>query len=486
MENRRPPIQVIVIVLLILAVAGYYAYRTFFVKDDGTLAASGTIETTQVSIGAEIGGKVSEVLVSEGATVKAGDVLFKLDDTLLNAQRTVAAAGVENAKGAAATADSAFATAQAQYEISYSAAMAQDPAQSRTADWLKGQPGEFNVPLWYFGQPEQISAAQAEIDAAQAALDKAQQKLATIQARVSSSDFVTAETNLAVAQARYEVANNLNNRVQNGKSMDDLTKRQLFLLGRDARLQSKGLDSKWVSVSTIDQELRDAAQEIFDDAKSNLKDAQSAYGDALTTEGASDVLKARADVSVAQERYYTAQDYLRSLQTGVNSPAMTAAQKALDQAKAAAAQAHTALSQAQAQVDLLDAQISKLTIVAPSDGVVLTRNVEPGEFVQAGATALTLGNLQALTITVYVPEDRYGEISLGQEATVTVDSFSGKTFSARVVEISNQAEFTPRNVQTVEGRSSTVYAVKLTVSDPNGNLKPGMPADVVFVKSIAK
>jgi len=85
-----------------------------------------------------------------------------------------------------------------------------------------------------------------------------------------------------------------------------------------------------------------------------------------------------------------------------------------------------------------------------------------------------------LTITVYVPENLYGQISLGLQANMKVDSFPNQTFSAQVSNISNQAEFTPRNVQTVEGRSSTVYAIKLTVNDPQGQLKPGMPADVIF------
>ena len=93
-----------------------------------------------------------------------------------------------------------------------------------------------------------------------------------------------------------------------------------------------------------------------------------------------------------------------------------------------------------------------------------------------------MANLDDLTITVYVPEDRYGQISLGQQAEVTVDSFPGKTFTAEITHIADQAEFTPRNVQTVEGRSSTVYAVKLKVTDSEGKLKIGMPADVVFVE----
>ncbi|OQX64362.1 MAG: hypothetical protein B5M51_04035 [Anaerolinea sp. 4484_236] len=138
------------------------------------------------------------------------------------------------------------------------------------------------------------------------------------------------------------------------------------------------------------------------------------------------------------------------------------------------------LEQAKANLALLDVQIAKLTIYAPANGTVLTRNVEPGEFVQPGATALTLADLSELKITVYVPEDRYGEISLGQQAEIYVDSFPDETFSATVVYIANSAEYTPRNVQTVEGRSSTVYAIKLKVDDPAGKLKPGMPADVSF------
>ncbi len=94
--------------------------------------------------------------------------------------------------------------------------------------------------------------------------------------------------------------------------------------------------------------------------------------------------------------------------------------------------------------------------------------------------ALTLANLSNLTLTVYIPEDRYGEVTLGQTVRVTVDSFPGETFRAVVVHISDRAEFTPRNVQTVEGRKTTVFAIKLRLEDPQGKLKPGMPADVVF------
>ena len=159
---------------------------------------------------------------------------------------------------------------------------------------------------------------------------------------------------------------------------------------------------------------------------------------------------------------------------------MLVAQGALSQAQAAADQSQKAIEQAQANLDLTNAQIEKLTVFSPMDGVVLTRNVESGEYVQPGAVALTMADITDLTITVYVPENRYGEVKLGQTAEVRVDSFPDLAFTATVVHVADQAEFTPRNVQTVEGRSSTFYAIKLKVNDPDGKLKIGMPADVVF------
>jgi HlyD family secretion protein len=157
-----------------------------------------------------------------------------------------------------------------------------------------------------------------------------------------------------------------------------------------------------------------------------------------------------------------------------------AAQGGVNQAQAVMEQVEKAVQQAQANLDLLDAQLAKLVVYAPLDGVILTRNVEPGEFLQPGAVAIAMADLNNITITVYIPEDRYGQIALGQQAHVTVDSFPGETFPAEVIHIADQAEFTPRNVQTVEGRSSTVYAIKLKVMDSVGKLKIGMPADVVF------
>jgi len=387
------------------------------------------------------------------------------------------------ANSAAATADAALAAARNQYDLALNASLTSDRSQ-RTSQWVNSAPSDFNLPLWYYSQAEQMTAAQAQVDAAQKALADAQGSLTSIQASAGSSDFVKIENGLADAEAGYRVANDLNNRVQNGKNIDQLTRYELYQLSIQQNNPSSNPSNYLISASNIDQNIKDYSQQLFDDAKANLRDAQNAYDKALTTSAARDVLKARANVSLQQERYNTAMDYVSFIRTGSMSPTVVTAGKALDQAKAADDQAHNAIQQAQASVDLIDAQMAKLAIYAPIDGVILTRNVEPGEFVQPGANALSMANINEMTITVYVPEDRLREISLGQNATVVIDSATGSspTFNAVVVNIADQAEFTPRNVQTVEGRSSTVYAVKLKVSDPSSQLKIGMPADVVFGK----
>jgi len=115
---------------------------------------------------------------------------------------------------------------------------------------------------------------------------------------------------------------------------------------------------------------------------------------------------------------------------------------------------------------------------APLDGVVIYRSAEPGEYVAPGAPLLTLGDLERLTLTIYVPEDRYGQIMLGAAYPVSVDSHPGQVFTGTVTHIADQAEFTPRNVQTIDNRRTTVFAIQLALTSAGGKLKPGMPADV--------
>lgn len=146
----------------------------------------------------------------------------------------------------------------------------------------------------------------------------------------------------------------------------------------------------------------------------------------------------------------------------------------------------SAVTTAQTSLDLIDTRMDKLTVRTPMDGVVLVRSVEVGEVLQAGMPILTIGNLDSLKVTVYIPETQYGQISLGQQATLSVDSFPNETFTALVTRISDKAEFTPQNVQTKEGRQTTVYAIELSVDNADGKLKPSMPADVIFENDATK
>lgn len=435
MHNKRPPVPVVVIVLLILLVGGYYGLQALFAENNSELQASGTIEVVDISVSPEMSGIVTAVLADEGDTIKAGDPLLRLDESLLAAQREVALAQVESAR-------TALATTQHNFDVTLqNALIAQQAATAK--DWRFSAPDEFNQPAWYFVRDEQIPSAQAELEAAEQALADAQSSLQTVITDLNNADFLAAEKRLADARAAFLVADEI--KIQADHAAPD-------------------------SGTLVEN-----AYDVYNAAEDEINDAQRAYNALLSTASADTVLNARGKVVVAQQRFDVAYTHLVALQTGVDSPAVVSAQNAFDQAK-------STLAQAEANLALLDTQIAKLSVYAPADGTVLTRNVEPGEFVQPGATVFALANLADLTITVYVPEDRYGEISLGQQAEVKVDSFLGETFSAQVTYIADTAEYTPRNVQTVEGRSATVYAIKLKVGDPGGKLKPGMPADVKFAE----
>jgi HlyD family secretion protein len=473
----------LVMIVVFLAAIVYFAFLVVSNKNDGKLRASGTIEAVEVNVSPETSGKVKEVLIEEGQSVKTGDALLTLDDSLLAAQHAVSVANLETAKAGAQTAQNALTTAKSQYQITLETALAQD-RKTRVQDWFSKDPNSFEQPDWYFSRVEQLKAAQAQVDLALKDWEKAKADLENLNLSVEKSAFLQAEQRLLNARLAYETAKNVDSLAQNSADTNAPVGR--YNSTHCGTNQGYQLDNKrltnFVYGCRGDDHLSQASDDRFDAAEKELDDAQKAYDALLDTQAADGVLQARAEVSIAQETYYATLDSLRQLQTGDQSVAVIAAQGALSQAEAAAEQAQKSVEQAQANLDLLDAQMEKLTIYAPMDGVVLARNADPGEFVQPGASAITMANLGDLTITVYVPEDRYGEVSLGQEVNVTVDSFPGKTFTAVVSYIADQAEFTPRNVQTVEGRSATVYAVKLKVSDPEAVLKLGMPADVVFTK----
>lgn len=138
------------------------------------------------------------------------------------------------------------------------------------------------------------------------------------------------------------------------------------------------------------------------------------------------------------------------------------------------------VTQAQAAVAEQRSYLAELQIASPLKGTVLTRNVELGERVNPGTPLFTLVDLDRLYLKVYVPEVEIGKLALGQEARVFVDAYPDRFFRAQVSKVSQQAEFTPKMVETREERVKLVFAVELSLDEnPGGVLKPGMPADAV-------
>jgi len=406
----------IIPILLILAVigGGTYWWSRQQTQAVAGLKGSGSIEAEQINVGPEVAGRVVQVLADEGQQVKAGQVLFQLDDTLLSAQRAQAEAAVN--------------TARAQRD--------QLVAKAR---------------------PEQLQAAQATISSTQATLSGAQADLNRLLSGATNDQIAAAQAQLVAAQAQAKIIQDSYTAIVNAHGMiHDLRKDPPIVNGK--RIGVGG----GIALGEAEERLRPQLEA----ANSQVAAAQAALNKLLSGPTSPEIRSAQARVAAAQGQLQTAQAQYDLLATGPSREQVAAAD--------------AAMAQAEETLRTFDVQADKLVVRAPQDGVVIARNAETGEVVGPGATVFVLGQLDTLQLTVYLPEDSYGQVKLGQAAHVTVDSYPGVTFTASAVRIADQAEFTPRNVQTVEGRRTTVYAIKLDVPNPDGKLKPGMPADVTF------
>lgn len=125
-------------------------------------------------------------------------------------------------------------------------------------------------------------------------------------------------------------------------------------------------------------------------------------------------------------------------------------------------------------------QGDKYRLRAPISGVVTRVPMHAGEVASPGQTVVAVADLSSLDFTAYVLERDLGQVRVGQAVSVTADPFPGRTFRGVVTSINQRAEFTPRNVQTQADRLNLVFGVKVRVDNPDGALKPGMPADATF------
>ena len=509
--HRPDPKKVAPIVLAVLIIGGGLWWWFSRQAQNGVIKASGTIEAVEVVIAPELAGRVTAINVSEGQAATAGQVLATLDDSLLKAQRSQTAASL--------------ALAESNFNSMKDGASAQQLASnvSRAEKELI----DAQRALEDLNSASPLSLAQAEKDLAQAkdALDKAQDDLSNLinpdldyyqrqlnkaQDALNSAQEQTTVNDIGLISANLKTARDLLKKfnddviketmdaIQSCVTVQPCPDKQVVWLGKGMKLQDARDIYTGVAnnVKVLELQLTQAQranQIALDDTKKRLDDAKINYNDAKSPDSLK-VSIAKSNVDVAKGRVADAQRNYDKVKNGVDPDKLASAKARVESAKASLASAKAAyesdrmrnaqaqLDVAQAAVKILDVQISKLSLTAPVAGTILSRAVEPGEFVSPGASLFVIADLNRLTITVYVPEDRYGQIKLEQKANVSVDSFPDQTFVAVVTHIANRAEFTPRNVQTAEGRKMTVFAIKLSIENPDGKLKPGMPADVTFSK----
>ena len=467
----------------------------------GGLTASGNIEADEVTIAAEIGGRITEIAADEGDTVDVGDVLLHVDQSSLLAQREAIQASIAQAKGVL------------------------DGTQAALDRAIKG------------ATKEEIAAAEAAVLAAEGAVAAAE--AASDQAVIGASSarsvqqvessVAMAEANLAQAQGAVEVAKaNLAGaaaelaRIQAGARPEEIAMYQ-FLVNQ---AQSEFLITEQVHFENfIDKEIggggeeraryaresarnaRDAAQSQLDLAKAGASAEELSAANAAVSAAQGQVAIAEAGVEMAEAGLAgtranpeTSQDDVAVAEAGITAAEaqVMVAEGQLAQAEAELArlragttaesiaaleaqraQAQAALAATVANMKAMDIELGRTNLVAPSAGVVLQRLVHEGELAAPGAPLFTLADLDEVTLTVYVPEAELGKVALGQAADVVVDAYD-QSFPGEVSYIASQAEFTPKNVQTQEERVHMVFAVKIRLENPDHLLKPGMPADAVF------
>ncbi len=443
------------------------------------LTASGTIESRSVSISPEIGGRVIELAADEGQQVKTGQELAKLDDAALQATHAQAQASLR--------------AAQANYDLLAAGSTAEQVRQAQAA--LDG--AQANLDGILAGpRPEQVAQAQANLSIAQA-------KLAALQRGGRPEQVAQAQANLASAQSQLQ-------QVRNGATAQDIELARLGIdqakstlwsaqANRDGICGSKlpgncgGANAQVAVAETgVQQAETRLAQlqagstaEVIAQAEDAVRAATAQLELVKQPASAEDLSQAQDAVRLAEAQLALAKQPVTAYDIAAAKAQVAAAQAQLDALKAgtreqqlAAAQAQVAVAQAQVQAS--EVQLSKIVLSAPTDGVILTRSIEQGEMASPGATLFLIGRLDTLEVTVYLPEEQYALVNLGEKAQVKVDAYPGRDFTGTVTHIADQAEFTPRNVQTVEGRKDTVFAIRLSISNPDLALKPGTPADVTF------
>jgi HlyD family secretion protein len=197
----------------------------------------------------------------------------------------------------------------------------------------------------------------------------------------------------------------------------------------------------------------------------NAKDDEQRMKDLLAASAATrkQYDDAKTRLETAQAAFNATQDVFQKLKVGSRAEDIAAAKARFEQTKVQANQALQSLHDC--------------IVISPVNGTVTHKVLNQGEMSGMNATIVTISVIDPVKLTIYVSDKDLGKVKLGAKSTVKIDTYKDKTFSGNVIYISPQAEFTPKNVQTTEDREKLVFAVKIEVANPDGALKPGMPAD---------
>lgn len=470
------------------------------VRRADALMASGNVEAEEVTVAAEVGGRIMETAAGEGDEVGAGALLLRIDQQGLLAQREGAAATVEQARAALdatrAELNQARAGATKEEIAALEAAVlaAEGAVAAAEATYSQAEIGANSARTL---EQSESSVAMAEavlaqadgaVAAAEADLARANAELARLRAGAQPEEIAMYEALLAEAEAQY---------LQPRTTYDDL-------LDKDARgvpeemarfrmqaaesarnaaqaqlaLARAGASAGEIAVATAAVR---AAQAQVAIAEAGRDGAEAALAEAQAKPETSLYLVARADAGVlaAQAQVKVTEGQLAQAQAELDRLLAGATDQELAMLEAQVSQAEAALASAEATLKTQDIELERTQLLAPSGGVILERLVHEGELAVPGAALFTLADLDEVTLTVYVPEAELGQVALGQEVEVAVDAYD-EIFPGLVSHIASRAEFTPRNVQTQEERVHMVFAVKVRLDNPDHLLKPGMPADAFF------
>ena len=328
----------------------------------------------------------------------------------------------------------------------------------------------------------QRGEAEAAVSAAQANLDR-------VLAGARAEEIAAASAALMEARANHDGAEqaviNAREVISNPMELDaqiDEAHNQIQLAEQNVELKEAELEETQIEhgvyvkrggdiARTWDLQLQ-AAQAALNQTQAELDGVRAYYGELLAMR--KNPLGLRAQLHQAEAKADQAEAVVQETRARL-------AELQAGPTEEEVALAEAQVRQAEAGLGLIDARIDQLILRAAMDGTVGTRSAQIGETATAGKPLLTIVNLDEVTLVLYIPENRIGQVQIGQQVEVTVDSFPGRVFVGRVESIAGEAEFTPRNVQTKEERVNLVFAVDVTIPNAEHELKPGMPADATIV-----